>query len=185
MLKQIDEKELTRRIQAEQTLYKDRKSGIDHYAELDPASGRPIIKYIDGGVETFPVPSAFEVLPVYFEAIALGNTLHSLGLVQVGLDFHGNPQFELYTHRPTQVQKFALDKIATEVTAEYHAEVEAHNEAFIQQAVTDQLRVDLAREERERAEAEAERRAQVEKDIRATFTPTETTPAPAPTKGRK
>lgn len=185
MLKQIDEKELTRRIQAEQALYKDRKNGIDHYAEVDPVSGRPISKYIDGGVETFPVPSAFEVLPVYFEAVALGNTLHPLGLVQVGLDFHGNPQFELYTHRPAQVQKLALDKIAADVTAQYTQEIKDYNEAFIQQQVDAQLRVDLAKEQRERAAAEAERRAQVEKDIRATFQPAEVLEAPVTTRGKK
>lgn len=170
MLKSVDTTELARRIAEAQALYKDRKSGIDHYAEVDPVSGRPISKYIDGGVETFPVPSAFEVLPVYLEAMAAGNTLHQLGLVQVGLDYHGNPQFELYTHRPAQLQKLALDKIAADVTAQYTKEIEEHNENFIQQAVTDQLRVDAAREERERAKAASEKRAEVEKQIRETFT---------------
>ncbi|WP_242169243.1 MULTISPECIES: hypothetical protein [unclassified Pseudomonas] len=187
MLKSVDTKELARRIAEAQALYKDRKSGIDHYAEVDPVSGRPISKYIDGGVETFPVPSAFEVLPVYLEAMAAGNTLHQLGLVQVGLDFHGNPQFELYTHRPAQVQKLALDKIAADVTTQYTKEIEEHNEAFIQQAVTDQLRVDAAREERERAKAAAEKRAEVEKQIRETFTvqPTTEVTKSAPARGKR
>ncbi|MGC6371347.1 hypothetical protein [Pseudomonas sp. S2.OTC.A_B10] len=185
MLKAPDPKELARRIAEAQALYKDRKSGIDHFAEVDPVSGRPISKYIDGGVETFPVPSAFEVLPVYFEAIALGNTLHPLGLVQVGLDFHGNPQFELYTHRPAQVQKLALDKIAADVTTQYTKEVEQHNEAFIQQQVDAQLRVDAAREERTRVALEAEKRAEVEKQIRETFKPVEAVQATAPAKVSK
>ncbi|ERH56505.1 hypothetical protein [Pseudomonas simiae] len=185
MLKKIDEKELTRRIQAEQALYKDRKSGIDHYAEVDPASGRPVTKYIDGGVETFPVPSAFEVLPVYFEAVALGNTLHPLGLVQVGLDFHGNPQFELYTHRPVQVQKLALDKIAADVTTQYTQEIESHNAAFIESEVQAQLDIEERRVARELAEAAAKRRAEIEAEVRAVYQPAETAEAPAPTKGRK
>lgn len=184
MIKQPDPKELQARIETAQALYRDRKSGINLHAEVG-AHGQPIAKMIDGGVETFLVPNAFEVLPVYLEVVALGNTLHPMGLVQTGLDQYGGATFELYTYRPADVQKLALDKIATEVTADYHAEIEAHNEAFIQQAVTDQLRVDLAREERERTKAEAERRAQVEKDIRATFTPTETAPAPPSTKGKR
>lgn len=171
MLKSVDTKELARRIAEAQALYKDRKSGIDHYAEVDPVSGRPISKYIDGGVETFPVPSAFEVLPVYFEAIALGNTLHPLGLVQVGLDFHGNPQFELYTHRPAQVQKLALDKIAADVTAQYTKETKEHNAAFIESEVQAQLDIEARRQERELAEAAAKRRAEIEAEIRATYTP--------------
>lgn len=187
MLKSVDTKELARRITEAQALYKDRKSGIDHYAEVDPVSGRPISKYIDGGVETFPVPSAFEVLPVYFEAIALGNTLHPLGLVQVGLDYHGNPQFELYTYRPAQVQKVALDKITADVTAQYTKEIAEHNEAFIQQQVDAQLRVDAAREERERAKAAAEKRAEVEKQIRETFTvqPTAEVAKTGPARGKR
>lgn len=171
MLKQIDQRELTRRIAEAQALYKDRKSGIDHYAEVDPVSGRPISKYIDGGVETLPVPSAFEVLPVYLEAMAAGNTLHQLGLVQVGLDFHGNPQFELYTHRPAQVQKLALDKIAADVTAQYTKEIEGHNEAFIAAEVQSQLSIEARRQERELAESAAKRRAEIEAEVRATYTP--------------
>jgi hypothetical protein len=171
MLKSVDTKELARRIAEAQALYKDRKSGIDHYAEVDPVSGRPISKYIDGGVETFPVPSAFEVLPVYFEAIALGNTLHPLGLVQVGLDYHGNPQFELYMHRPAQVQKLALDKIAADVTARYTREIEEHNAAFIESEVQAQINIEARRQERELAEAAAKRRAEIEAEVRATYTP--------------
>lgn len=171
MLKSVDTKELARRIAEAQALYKDRKSGIDHYAEVDPVSGRPISKYIDGGVETFPVPSAFEVLPVYLEAMAAGNTLHQLGLVQVGLDFHGNPQFELFTHRPAQIQKLALDKIAADVTAQYTKEIEEHNEEFIAAEVQSQLSIEARRQERELAEAAAKRRAEIEAEVRATYTP--------------
>jgi hypothetical protein len=171
VLKSLDPKELARRIAEAQALYKDRKSGIDHYAEVDPVSGRPISKYIDGGVETFPVPSAFEVLPVYLEAMAAGNTLHQLGLVQVGLDFHGNPQFELYTHRPAQVQKLALDKIAADVTAQYTKEIEEHNAAFIESEVQAQINIEARRLERELAEAAAKRRAEIEAEVRATYTP--------------
>ena len=171
MLKQVDQQELKARIEVAQELYRDRKSGIDHFAEIDPVSGRPISKYIDGGVETFPVPSAFEVLPVYFEAIALGNTLHQLGLVQVGLDYHGNPQFELYTYRPTQVQKLALDKIAADVTTRYTKEIEEHNAAFIESEVQAQINIEARRLERELAEAAAKRRAEIEAEVRATYTP--------------
>lgn len=171
MLKTIDEKELTRRIAEAQALYRDRKSGIDFHAEVDPVSGRPISKYIDGGVETFAVPSAFEVLPVYFEAIALGNTLHPLGLVQVGLDYHGNPQFELYFHRPAQVQKAALDKIAADVTTQYTKEIEEHNAAFFEAEVQAQINIEARRQERELAETAAKRRAEIEAEVRAAYTP--------------
>ncbi|WP_193039397.1 MULTISPECIES: hypothetical protein [unclassified Pseudomonas] len=184
MLKQVDQQELKARIEAAQTLYKDRKSGIDHFAEIDPVSGRPIGKYVDGGVETFPVPSAFEVLPVYFEAIALGNTLHPLGLVQVGLDYHGNPQFELYTHRPTQVQKLALDKIAADVTTRYAKEIEEHNAAFIESEVQAQLSIEARRQERELAEAAAKRRADIEAEVRAAYQPAESVEVP-PAKGKR
>lgn len=184
MLKQIDPQELKARIEAAQALYKDRKSGVDHFAEIDPVSGRPISKYIDGGVETFPVPSAFEVLPVYFEAIALGNTLHQLGLVQVGLDYHGNPQFELYTYRPAKVQKVSLDKIAADVTAQYTQEVESHNAAFIESEVQAQLDIEERRVARELAEANAKRRAEIEAEVRAAYQPADAVEVP-PTKGRK
>lgn len=185
MLKQVDQQELKARIEAAQELYRDRKSGIDHFAEIDPVSGRPIGRYIDGGVETFPVPSAFEVLPVYFEAIALGNTLHQLGLVQVGLDYHGNPQFELYTYRPAKVQKAALDKIAADVTAQYTQEVESHNAAFIEAEVQAQLSIEARRQERELAEAASKRRAEIEAEVRAVYQPAEAVEVSAPTKGRK
>jgi len=185
MLKQVDQQELKARIEAAQTLYKDRKSGIDHFAEIDPVSGRPIGKYIDGGVETFPVPSAFEVLPVYLEAMAAGNTLHQLGLVQVGLDYHGNPQFELYTYRPAKVQKASLDKIAADVTAQYTQEVESHNAAFIESEVQAQLSIEARRQERELAEAAAKRRAEIEAEVRAAYQPVESVEVSAPTKGRK
>jgi len=184
MLKQPDPKELQARIEAAQAIYKDRKSGINLYASTG-AHGQPVAKMIDGGVETFPVPNAFEVLPVYFEAIALGNTLHPMGLVQTGLDQYGGMQFDLYTYRPAEVQRVALDKIATDETLKYHEEIAVQNEEFIQQQVDAQLRVDLAREERERAVKETERRAAVEKQIRETFQPAEATEAPAPTKGKR
>jgi len=134
MLKTIDQKELQSRIETAQALYRDRKSGINLHAEVG-AHGQPIAKMIDGGVETFLVPNAFEVLPVYLEAIALGNTLHPMGLVQTGLDQYGSATFELYTYRPAEVQKLALDKIAKDEAAKYLEEIEEHNELFIQAQV--------------------------------------------------
>lgn len=184
MIKQADQQELKVRIETAQALYRDRKSGINLHAEVG-AHGQPIAKMIDGGVETFLVPNAFEVLPVYLEAIALGNTLHPMGLVQTGLDQYGGATFELYTYRPVEVQKVALDKIAIDETIRYETEVADANEAFIQSQIDAQLRVDLAREERERAVAEAERRAKVERDIRATFQPAEVVEAPLTARGKK
>lgn len=184
MLKQPDPKELQSRIETAQALYRDRKSGINLHAEVG-AHGQPIAKMIDGGVETFLVPNAFEVLPVYLEAIALGNILHPMGLVQTGLDQYGAATFELYTYRPAEVQKLALDKIATKITAEYHAEIEAHNAAFIEAEVQAQLGIEERRVARELAEANAKRRAEIEAEVRAVYQAAETTPAPAPTKGRK
>jgi hypothetical protein len=184
MLKQPDPKELQSRIETAQALYRDRKSGINLHAEVG-AHGQPIVKMIDGGVETFLVPNAFEVLPVYLEAMALGNTLHPMGLVQTGLDQYGGATFELYTYKPEAVTKAALEQIAQDEAAKYHAEVEQHNELFIQAQVDAQLKVDRAREERDLAKAEAERRAAVERQIRETFKPTEAAPVPAPTKGKR
>jgi len=171
MLKSLDPKELARRITEAQALYKDRKSGIDHYAEVDPVSGRPIGKYIDGGVETFPVPSAFEVLPVYFEAITLGNKLHPLGLVQVGVGIYGEPTFDLYFYKSDAVIADALAKIAEDETDKYNAEIEEHNAAFIAAEVQAQIAIEERRQERELADAAAKRRAEIEAEVRATYTP--------------
>lgn len=142
-------------------------------------TGRPVGGYQDGGIEAVFVKYAEELIPTYIEYTAKGYTLTTIGTVALDAN-----TFEIYFTRPEAQVKPVLAAILQKVEGDYSAEIEAHNEAFIQQAVTDQLRVDLTREERERALAETERRAKVERDIRATFQPVDEVIQPA-TKGRK
>lgn len=185
MIKQVDQQELKARIEAAQALYRDRKSGIDMAAASVEETGRTIARHVDGGVETFLCPSAYEIIPTLMAQLELGYKLHPANVVLCGIDRYGENAFDLYLYKPDHVVAEALERIAQEVTAQYHAEVEQHNELFIQAQVEAQLRVDRAREERDLAKADAERRAAVEKQIRETFKPAEATPAPAPTKGKR
>lgn len=179
MIKQPDLKELKARIEIAQAGYKDRKSGIDFFAATDPVSGRPIAAHVDGGTVVFQCATPLDILPTYLEQSKNGYQSHPLSVVQID-----HERFDIYFYKPAQVIQAALEKIAVDETAKYHAEIAASNEAFIQQQVDAQLRVDSAREERERAAIEAERRAAVEKQIRETFQPAESVEVSAPTKGR-
>lgn len=179
MIQQVDQKELKARIEIAQAGYKDKKSGIDFFAETDPVSGRPIAKHAEGGTVVFQCSTPLDILPTYLEQIQKGFQPHPLSVVQID-----HERFDIYFYKPVHVIQAALEQIGKDETAKYHSEVEAHNEQFIQQQIDAQLRVDLAREERERALAETERRAKVERDIRATFQPVDEVTPPA-TKGRK
>lgn len=177
MLKQIDPRELKARIEIAQAGYRDRKSGIDHFAATDQVSGRAVSKFIDGGTEVFQCSTPLDILPTYLDQIQRGYTPHPLSVVQVD-----HERFDIYFYKPEQVIQAALEQIAKDEATKYHAEIEEHNEQFIQQQVDAQLRVDAAREERAKAALEAEKRALVEKQIRETFTPqpaevTKTAPA--------
>ena len=180
MIKQLDQQELQARIEVAQAGYRDRKAGLDMNAGIDEFSGRAIPKEVDGGTVTFFCPSPLDILPTYIEQIQKGYQPHPLSVLQID-----HSRFDIYFFKPESDIKAALEQIAQDVTAQYYAEVEQHNEAFIQQQVDAQLRVDLAREERERAVAEAERRAKVERDIRATFQPAEVVEAPVTARGKK
>jgi hypothetical protein len=183
MFKTANQEELQVRIETAQALYRDRKAGIDMAAASIEETGRTIARHVDGGVETFLCPSAYEIIPTLMAQLELGYKLHPANVVVCGIDQYGENAFDLYLYKPDHVIAEALEQIAKDETLRYEAEVAEANEQFIQQQVDAQIRVDLAREERERAVAEAERRAQVEKDIRATFQPAEA--APVSTKGRK
>ena len=180
MLKQSDPKELQARIEAAQAGYRDRKAGLDMNAGTDPVTGRAVPKQVDGGTVALFCPSPLDILPTYLEQIQKGYQPHPLSVVQID-----HARFDVYLYRPESEIKAALEQIAKDETAKYYAEVEQHNELFIQAQVDAQLKVDRAREERDLAKAEAERRAAVEKQIRATFKLTEAAPVPAPTKGKR
>lgn len=184
MLKSIDSKELQVRKAAAEEQFRGRKAGVNHFAGVDPVTGRPVGGYQDGGIEAVLVKYAEDLIPVYIEYTAKGYTLTTIGTVALDAN-----TFEVYFNRPEAQVKPMLAAILQKVEGDYSAEIEAHNEAFIQQAVTDQLRVDLAREEREQAKAVAEKRALVEAEIRATFQPPQETTAPvqtpAPAKGKR
>ena len=174
MLKQIDQRELKARIEIAQAGYKDKKAGIDFFAETDPVSGRPIAKHAEGGTVVFQCSTPLDILPTYLDQIQKGFQPHPLSVVQID-----HERFDIYFYKPARVIEAALEKIAQDETAKYHAEVAAHNELFIQQKIDAQLRVDAAREEREQAQAAADKRALVEKQIRETFTEQ---PTPEPVK---
>lgn len=165
MLKAPDPKELQARIEAAQAGYRDRKAGLDMNAATDPVTGRAIPKQVDGGTVAFFCPNPLDILPVYLEQVKNGYQPHPLSVVQID-----HSRFDVYFFKPESEIKAALEKIALDETAKYHAEIEASNEAFIQQQIDAQLRVDAARVEREQAKAAAEKRAEVEKQIRETFT---------------
>lgn len=113
-------------------------------------------------------------MPTYLEQIQRGYEPHPLSVVQID-----HERFDIYFFKPAHIIQTALEQIAKDETAKYHAEVAAHNELFIQQQIDAQLRVDAAREDREQAQAAAEKRALVEKQIRETFT---VQPTPEPVK---
>jgi hypothetical protein len=179
MLKAPDPKELQSRKAAAEEQFRGRKSGINHFAGVDPVTGRPVGGYQDGGIEAVLVKYAEELIPTYIEYTARGYTLTSIGTIALDAN-----TFEVYFNRPEAQVKPMLAAILQKVEDDYKAEVEVHNEKFIQQQIDAQLRVDLAREERERALAETERRTKVERDIRAAFQPVDEVTPPAP-KGRK
>lgn len=179
MIKQPDPKELKARIETAQAVYRDRKAGLDMNAGTDPVSGRAVPKQVDGGTVAFFCPHPLDILPTYLEQVQKGYQPHPLSVVQID-----HSRFDVYFFKPESEIKAALEQIAKDETAKYHAEIALYNEEFIQSQVEAQLRVDLAKEQRERAAAEAERRAQVEKNIRATFQPAEAAPA-APTKEKR
>ncbi|VVN70882.1 hypothetical protein PS706_00424 [Pseudomonas fluorescens] len=180
MLKQPDPKELQARIEAAQAGYRERKAGLDMNAGIDPVSGRAVPKKVEGGTVTFFCPHPLDILPSYLEQIQKGYQPHPLSVVQID-----HSRFDIYFFKPEPDIKAALEQVAQDVTARYYADVEQHNELFIQAQVDAQLKVDRAREERDLAKAEAERRAAVEREIRETFKPTEAAPVPAPTKGKR
>ncbi|KAA8552166.1 hypothetical protein [Pseudomonas marginalis] len=180
MLKQPDSVELQARIESAQAGYRDRKSGLDMNAGTDPVTGRAVPKQVDGGTVVFFCPHPLDILPTYLEQVHKGYQIHPLSVVQID-----HSRFDIYFFKPESDIKAALEQIAQDVTVQYYAEVEQHNELFIQAQVDAQLKVDRAREERDLAKAEAERRAAVEKQIRETFKPTEAAPVPAPTKGKR
>lgn len=180
MIRQVDEQELKARIEAAQAGYTDRKAGLDMNAGTDPVSGRAVPKKVDGGTVAFFCPSPLDILPTYLEQIQRGYQPHPLAVIQID-----HARFDIYFFKPEPVIKAALEQIAKDETAKYHAEVEQHNELFIQAQVEAQLRVDRAREERDLAKAEAERRAKVERDIRATFQPAEVVETRVTTRGKK
>ncbi|WP_148046895.1 hypothetical protein [Pseudomonas poae] len=180
MLKQVDQRELQARVLAAQAGYKDRKAGLDMNAETDPVTGRAIPKQVDGGTVAFFCPHPLDILPTYLEQIRKGYQPHPLSVVQID-----HSRFDIYFFKPEPVIKDALEQIAKDETAKYQAEVEAHNEKFIQDQVDAQLRVDAAREDRERAKAAAEKRAEVEKQIRETFTVQPAEATKTPTRGKR
>jgi len=176
MLKQPDSVELQARIESAQAGYRDRKAGLDMNAGTDPVSGRAVPKQVDGGTVVFFCPSPLDILPVYLEQVKNGYQPHPLSVVQID-----HSRFDVYFFKPESEIKAALEQIAKDETAKYHAEIEQHNELFIQAQVDAQLKVDRTREERDLAKAEAERRAEVERQIRETFKPAEAVEAPTPT----
>ncbi|MGB3123774.1 MAG: hypothetical protein WBB95_08200 [Pseudomonas sp.] len=179
MLKSLDPKELQARKSAAEEAFRGRKAGVNHFAGVDPVTGRPVGGYQDGGIEAVLVKYAEELIPTYIEYTARGYTLTSIGTIALDAN-----TFEVYFNRPEAQVKPMLAAILQKVEDDYKAEIEVHNEKFIQQQIDAQLRVDLAREERERALAETERRTKVERDIRAAFQPVDEVTPPAP-KGRK
>lgn len=179
MLKTLDPKELQARKVAAEEAFRGRKAGVNHFAGVDPVTGRPVGGYQDGGIEAVLVKYAEELIPTYIEYTAKGYTLTTIGTVALDAN-----TFEVYFNRPEAQVKPMLAAILQKVEDDYKAEIAVRNEKFIQDQVDAQLRVDLAREERERALAETERRAKVERDIRATFQPVDEVIQPA-TRGRK
>ncbi|QJI38623.1 hypothetical protein [Pseudomonas sp. ADAK13] len=184
MLKSIDSRELQTRKAAAEEQFCGRKAGINHFANVDPATGRPVGGYQDGGIEAVLVKYAEDLIPTYIEYTAKGYTITTIGTVAINAN-----TWEIYFNRPEGQVKPMLAAILHKVEADYRAEIETHNEKFIQDQVDAQLRVDTAREEREQAKAVAEKRALVEVEIRATFHPPQETTAPvqtpAPAKGKR
>ncbi|MDY7554727.1 hypothetical protein EKA85_09025 [Pseudomonas veronii] len=165
LFKTVDTAELQARKAAAEEQFRGRKSGINHFAGNDPVTGRPVGGYVEGGIEAVLVKYAEDLIPVYIEYTAKGYTLTTIGTVAINAN-----TFEIYFNRPESQVKPMLAAILQKVEDDYKAEIESHNESFIQQQVDAQLRVDAAREEREQAKAAAEKRALVEKQIRETFT---------------
>lgn len=180
MIKQVDQQELQARIESAQAGYRDRKAGLDMNAGTDPVSGRAIPKQVDGGTVAFFCPHPLDILPTYLEQIQKGYQPHPLSVVQID-----HSRFDVYFFKPESEIKAALEQIAKDETAKYHAEIEAHNAAFIESEVQAQLDIEECRVARELAEAAAKRRVEIEAEVRAVYQPAETLPAPAPTKGRK
>lgn len=174
MLKQVDQRELQSRKAAAEEQFRGRKGGINHFAGVDPVTGRPVGGYQDGGIEAVLVKYAEELIPTYIEYTAKGYTLTTIGTIALNAN-----TFEIYFNRPESQIKPMLATILQKVEDDYKAEIEISNEKFIQDQIDAQLRVDAAREERERAKAAAEKRAEVEKQIRETFT---MQPTPEPVK---
>lgn len=165
MLKAPDPKELQSRKAAAEEQFRGRKSGINHFAGVDPVTGRPVGGYQDGGIEAVLVKYAEDLIPTYVDYTAKGYTLTAIGTVALNAN-----TFEIYFNRPEAQVKPMLAAILKKVEDDYKAEIEIANEKFIQQQIDAQLRVDAASEEREQAKAAAEKRALVEKQIRETFT---------------
>jgi hypothetical protein len=179
MIKTVDQKELKARIEIAQAGYKDKKAGIDFFAETDPVSGRPIAKHAEGGTVVFQCSTPLDILPTYLDQIEKGFQVHPLSVVQID-----HARFDIYFYQPQSVIAAALDKISVDVTAEYNKEVDAHNAAFIESEVQAQLSIEARRRERELAEAAAKRRAEIEAEVRATYTPQPATEAAKTTPAR-
>jgi hypothetical protein len=181
MLKQIDPRELKARIEIAQAGYRDRKSGIDHFAASDPVSGRAVSKFIDGGTEVFQCSTPLDILPTYLEQIQRGYEPHPLSVVQID-----HERFDIYFFKPAPIIQAALEQIAKDETNRYYAEIETHNAAFIESEVQAQLDIEERRVARELAEAAAKRRAEIEAEVRATYTPQPTIEVvKAPARGKR
>ncbi|OWP73510.1 hypothetical protein [Pseudomonas sp. K2I15] len=184
MLKTLDPKELQSRKSAAEEQFRGRKAGINHFAGVDPVTGRPVGGHQDGGIEAVLVKYAEDLIPVYVEFTAKGYTLTTIGTVALNAN-----TFEVYFNRPESQIKPMLAAILQKVEDDYTAEIEIHNEKFIESEVQAQINIEARRQERELAEAAAKRRAEIEAEIRATFQPPQETTAPvqapAPAKGKR
>lgn len=166
MLKTLDPKELQARKAAAEEAFRGRKAGVNHFAGVDPVTGRPVGGYQDGGIEAVLVKYAEDLIPTYIEYTAKGYTLTTIGTVALDAN-----TFEVYLRRPEVQVKPMLAAILQKIEDDYRAEIEAHNAAFIDSEVQAQLAIEARRQEREFVEAAAKRRAEIEAEVRATYTP--------------
>jgi hypothetical protein len=184
MLKAPDPKELQARKAAAEEQFRGRKSGINHFAGVDPVTGRPVGGYQDGGIEAVLVKYAEDLIPVYIEYTTKGYTLTTIGTVAISAN-----TFEIYFNRPESQIKPMLAIILQKVEDDYKAEIEAHNAAFIESEVQAQINIEARRQERELAEAAAKRRAEIAAEVRAVYTPQppveEATKAPATSRAKR
>lgn len=165
LFKVVDTKELQARKAAAEELFRGRKSGINHFADSDPETGRAVGGYVEGGIEAVLVKYAEDLIPVYLEYVARGYSLATVGVISVNAS-----TWEIYMTRPEAQIKPLLKSVLQKVEDDYKAEVDSYNEALIAKEVAAQIAIEQRRTEREVAEADRARYARIESEVRAALT---------------